>query len=272
MPCWRPTCGGAAVAEPTRYVLTDAEFDVVWERLGLGATPAALRLPSPGRTRAERLRIAADGLRGLRARGLAGPVGPDPGLVRLLGLLARPEHQLELRGWFGHPLRAVAAERDGEGVLGVHADGTVTVSAAGSPAHAAVSALPRRRPGPGPAVGVPTAVLRRVLGPVPTGRPDADPAGPFPGAVPGEQEARLRGMLHGPAHRAQVCAVRHDRWGSPHRSPGHVAVVDTAAGRYRLTRDAAGGTEWATLAPVDDRRLRPLLAGLLEVSPDPSAA
>lgn len=269
------------MAEPLRYVLTDAEFDVVWERLGLGATPAALRIPSPGRTRAERLRIAADGLRGLRARGLAGPSGPDPGLVRLLGLLARPRLQLEVRGWFGHPLRAVAAERDGEGAVAVHADRTIAVSAAGSPAHAAVSALPRRRPGPGPAVVVPAALLERVLDAGRTGgalRPGV-PAGPEPGAATGtgdplgEPEARLRRMLHGPPHRAQVCAVRYDRWGSPHRPSGQVAVVDGAAGRYRLTRDdPTGGPGWVTLAPVDDRRLRPLLAGLLELSPGPSAA
>lgn len=263
--------------ERIRYVLTDSEFDVVWERLGLGATPAALRLPSPGRTRAERLRIAADGLHGLRARGLAGPSGPDPALVRLLGLLAGPRHQLEVRGWFGHPMRAVAADRDGDGVLAVHTDGTVTVSAAGSPAHAAVTALPPRRPGPGPAVRVPTAVLERVLGAVPTGtRRGPGPAGHRPPEVlgddpgRGEQESLLRAMLAGPAHRAQVCAVHHDRWGSPHRPAGHVAVVDTPGGRYRLTREPTAGVEWATLAPVDDRRLRPLLAGLLEPAPDPT--
>ncbi|MFP5069647.1 ESX secretion-associated protein EspG [Pseudonocardia nantongensis] len=268
------------MAEPIRYVLTDAEFDVVWDRLMLGATPAALRLPSPGRTRAERLRIAADGLHGLRARGLAGPSGPDPGLVRLLGLLARPHHQLEVRGWFGHPLRAVGADRDGEGALAVHADRTVTVSSAGSPAHAAVSALPHRRPGPGPALVVPTVLLERVLAPGRTGGAlrAGDPAGAGPAAAPAAgdplvgPEARLRGMLHGPAHRAQVCAVRYDRWGNPHRPSGQVTVVDSAAGRYRLTRDACRDTGWATLAPVDDRRLRPLLAGLLELSPGPSAA
>lgn len=262
-----------AVAERGRYVLTDAEFDVVWERLGLGATPVALRLPSPGRTRAERQRIAAQGIRGLRARGLAGPAGPDPALVRLLDLLARPEHQLEVRGWFGHPLRAVAAERDGDGVLAVHVDGTVAVSAAGSPAHAVVGALPVLHPGPGPAVRVPTRVLERVLAADPQlARRELIAPGPVdhrPIGNAAAPEDRLPAMLHGPAHRAQVCAVRHDRWGSPQRLPGHVTVVDTAGGRYRLSREATAGVEWATLAPVDDRRLRPLLAGLFDPEPDP---
>lgn len=312
-PCCDPSGGGAAVPEPHhpgpistgpintrpigtgpigtgpggtgaggtgagRYVLTPAEFDVVWDRLGLGATPAALRLPSPGRTRAERLRIVADGLHGLRCRGLAGPSGPDPALVRLLGLLGRPHHQLEVRGWFGHPVRAVAADSDGDGVLAVHAGGTVTVSGAGSPAHAAVTALPARRPGPGPALRVPTAALavvlddadptgdRRVRGPATRRSPELIGDDPRPGGG----ETRLQAVLSGPAHRAQICAVHHDRWGSPHRPAGHVAVLDTAGGRYRLTREVTAGVEWATLAPVDDRRLRPLLAALL--SPDRSAA
>lgn len=238
---------------PARFVLSGVEFDVVWAYLGLGATPAALRLSSPGRTRAERQRITATGQAGLRRRGLADPAGAAPGLVHLLGLLARPVRQLEVRGWFGAPLRAVAGERDDDGVLAVHTGGTVTVTAAGAPAHAAVSVLPPLPAGPGPALGLPSAVLAAVLD-------DTAPARP-----PGDDAAdRLAALLHGPAHRAQVCAVRYDRWGSPSRLPGHVAVVDTPHGRYRLTRETGphGGPEWATLAPADQRSLPPLLAGL----------
>lgn len=245
------------------FVLTGAEFDVVWEHLGLGPTPVALRLPSPGRTREERRRVVAAGVGGLRARGLAGSAGPDPALVRLLALLARPDRHLEVRGRFDDgPLRAVAAERDGDGVLAVHTGGAVTVTAAGSPAHAAVSALPRRAPGPGPAVALPTAELARLL--------DAD-VHTDPG-TDGEQRARLAPLLAGPAHRAQICAVRHDRWGSPSRLPGHVAVVDTPRGRYRLTRGtgAHGGSEWSTLAPAGDGELRDRFAELF--SPGRSAA
>lgn len=266
-----PRPGGGAVAEPAPwipsvpFVLTGTEFDVVWEHLGLGATPVALRLPSPGRTREERRRVVAAGVAGLRARGLAGPAGPDPALVRLLTLLARPDRHLEVRGRFDDgPLRAVAAERDGDGVLAVHTGTAVTVTAAGSPAFAAVSALPRRAPGPGPAVTLPTAELARVL--------DGD-ARTDPGAAgDDEQRARLASLLAGPAHRAQICAVRHDHWGSPARLPGHVAVVDTPRGRYRLTRGtgAHGGPEWSTLAPAGDGELRDRFAELF--SPGRSAA
>ena len=76
-------------------------------------------------------------------------------------------------------------------------------------------------------------------------------------------------MLRGPAHRAQVAAVVHDRWGSPHRPVRHVTVLDTPSGRYRLTRSTAGdGAEWSTLAPVDSRLLHALLTELLDSARD----
>ena len=65
-------------AEPSRLVLGETEFDVLWDELRLGPTPVVLRLPSPGRTRAERARIVAAGRGGLRRRGLADVTGPAP--------------------------------------------------------------------------------------------------------------------------------------------------------------------------------------------------
>ena len=65
----------------------------------------------------------------------------------------------------------------------------------------------------------------------------------------------------------------YDRWGSPHRPAGHLTVLDTPDGRYRLTRTTAGdGTEWSTLAPVDDRGLHALLSGLLDDAAEPAGA
>ncbi|MEV1291311.1 ESX secretion-associated protein EspG [Pseudonocardia sp. NPDC049635] len=247
----------AEQSRPHRFVLTAAEFDVVWEQLGLGTTPVALWVASPGRSTDERIRGVTAVLSALRGRGLAGARGLAPGLVHLLTLLARPERQLEVRARFGSPLRAVTAENDDGGVVAVHSGGSVTIAAAGPPAHAAVSVLPPAPPGPGPATGIPTAELARLLGADGGTRPgrDVTPTGPV---------TRLESVLRGPARYAQVCAVRFDRWGNPDRPPGHVTVVDTARGRYRLTRDTepAAGPEWVTLAPVSARALRALLDGL----------
>lgn len=259
-----------------RHVLTDVEFDVLWDELRLGPTPVVLRLPSPGRTRAERHRIAADGLAGLRGRGLAGPDGPDPELVRLLGLLAAPRRHLELRAWLGHPVRASAAERDGDGVLAVHSDRTVVLGACGSPALAIAGALPPHPAGRGRAVTLPTAVLAEALavnGRCDEGGDEAsgegpDVAGTLTGLGIGPRDAAtVAAVLRGPARRGQVSAVVHDRWGSPHRPLRHLTLIDAPDGRYRLTRSTADdGREWSTLAPVDARRLHALLGDLLDAA------
>ncbi|WP_214408180.1 ESX secretion-associated protein EspG, partial [Pseudonocardia lacus] len=161
------------VAEPSdeRHVLTAAEFDVLWERLGLGPTPVVLRLDSPGRTRAERREIEAAGWQALRSRGLAGPTGAHPELTRLLRLLARPSVALELRGWWGRSVRAVAAGEPDSGVLAVRQDGSLTLRACGSLPTALLGVLPSAPAGPGLATTLPTSVLSAALGAAPGGPP-----------------------------------------------------------------------------------------------------
>lgn len=254
-------------AERSRLLLTEAEFDVLWEELRLGPTPVVLRLPSPGRTRAERARIVAAGRDGLRRRGLADVAGPAPEPARLLGLLAAPRRGLELRAWFGRPVRALATERDGDGALAVRRDGHVELIASGTPAHAVATTLPVRPAGRGRALSLPTGVLAGILAAT-DGR--AVPDGVITGSdasdgVSPDDAALLAHLLGGQGGRAQVAAVVHDRWGSPHRPAGPLTVLDTPHGRYRLTRTPAGdGTEWSTLAPVDGRGLHDLLSGLLD--------
>ncbi|TCK20476.1 ESX secretion-associated protein EspG [Pseudonocardia endophytica] len=254
-------------ATPVHHVLTEAEFDVLWDELRLGPTPVVLRLPSPGRTRAERARIVAAGRDGLRRRGLADLTGPAPGPARLLGLLAAPRRQLELRGWFGRPVRALAAERDGDGALAVRRDGRVELHAAGTPAYAVRTTMPDRAAGRGRAVSLPTDVLADVVATT-DGRPAPDGVVTGPSTrdtLSPEDTALVARLVGGSGGRAQVAAVVHDRWGSPHRPLSHLTVLDTPVGRYRLTRSVAGdGTDWSTLAPVDDRGLHALLTDLLD--------
>lgn len=137
-----------ALPAGNRSVLTVAEFDLLWMRLGLGAQPVALRLPSPGRADGERLEAHTAGWTALRVRGLAGPAGPDPELVRLLRLLARPWRQLELRGQWGRPMRAVAVEVPGACVLAVRQDATVALHGCGPLPDALAAVLPPTRAGP----------------------------------------------------------------------------------------------------------------------------
>jgi hypothetical protein len=241
-------------------VVTAVEFDVLWERLGLGPTPVVLRLESPGRTHTERREVQAAGWQALRERGLAGPSGPDPELTRLMHLLARPAEQLELRGWWGRSVRAVAAGRPGTGVLAVRQDATVTLGPCGSLPSGVLGVLPRARPGPGRASTVPTAVLAAAMAAPGTGLR----AELVERDVPASEARLLATMLGGTERRAQIVALAADRWGVLRRSGGVLGVLDGPRGRYLLTRTVGeDGAEWTTVAPTDDRRLRHRVAELL---------
>jgi len=274
-----------AEAPDERHVLTAAEFDVLWERLGLGPTPVVLRLDSPGRTRAERREIEAAGWQALRRRGLAGPTGAHPELTRLLGLLARPAVALELRGWWGRSVRAVAAGEPDSGVLAVRQDGSLTVRACASLPSALLRVLPSAPAGPGRATTLPTSVLAAALGAAPGGPAPGPARGTSPLAAVGGLRAALVGhgvaaaeagllarMIGGTEKRAQLVALTGDRWGGTTRAGGVLGVLDGAQGRYLLTRcTGADGVEWTTVAPTDDRRLRHRLGELLTGATAPTS-
>lgn len=253
----------SALGEPSaRRVVTAVEFDVLWERLGLGATPVALRLPSPGRSLDERREVVAAGWQALRERGLAGPEGPDPELARLMRLLARPAGQLELRATWGHSVRVVAAGSPGSGALAVRQDATVTLGACGSLPAALLGVLPPAPPGPGRSATVPTEVLAAALNPSGVGLRRALLA--QEGIHPGDAELVGR-MLATMVGRAQIVALAADRWGVARRCGGVVSVLDGARGRYLMTR-AVGhdAVEWTTITPADRRMLHHQVAALLD--------
>ncbi|HEY2203503.1 MAG TPA: ESX secretion-associated protein EspG [Pseudonocardia sp.] len=245
---------------PGRRVLTAVEFDVLWEWLGLGATPVVLRLDSPGRTHTERRAIVASGWHGLRERGLADVTGPDPEIVRLMHLLAAPRGQLELRMRLGRELRVVAATRAGVTTLAVRQDATVTLSAAPGPVSAIVRSLPAAPAGPGFAVTVPSEALEASIG-----SPGVAVAeGLRRRGVPAEDAEQVESMVSAVRGRGQLSVLAADQWGVLHRLRRVLGVLDTARGRYLMQRDtAADGVEWTTLCPVDVPRTRHRLDRLL---------
>lgn len=227
---------------------TPVEIDVVWEHLGLGPTPVVLRLPSPGRTARERLTVTADAWRALRERGLAGPHGADPELVRLLRLLAQPGPRLELRGGWDHVVRAVAVD---SGVLAVSRGESVTVAPCGSLPSTVLGLLPSVGPGSGFACTVPTSVLAGALS-APVVR-----SALIARDVPAADAGVLARMLDGVGGRAQITA-------GGRRPEDVVTVLDGPSGRCMLTRLVGpDGVEWTTVAPADARTLRHRVAGLV---------
>jgi hypothetical protein len=243
--------GRAADRPPERRVLTAVELDVLWEWLGIGPTPVVLRLSSPGRTHDERRRIVAGGWRALRERGLADLNGPDPGIVRLLHLLATPTEQVELRMRLDRELRVLAVRRGPAGALAVRQDETVTLSPTSDPVAAVVGALPGAPAGPGGSVTVPSLDLDQA-----TGRGTAVAEALTARGVPEDDAVRLDTALRAATGRGQVSVLATDPWGVLRRHRRVLGLLDTDRGRYVMhRRPAADGVEWTTLAPVDQLRL-----------------
>ncbi|MGQ0479993.1 MAG: ESX secretion-associated protein EspG [Pseudonocardia sp.] len=239
---------------PGRRVLTAVEFDVLWEWLGLGATPVVLRLHSPGRTHDERRRIIASGWQGLRDRGLADLAGPDPELVRLMHLLASPTRQLELRMRMGRDLRVLAAGRSTATALAVRRDETVALSGVADPVAAVLGVLPAEPAGPGGSVTVPSVELEAATGR--SGRPRPVTAALIRAGVPEADAVLLDGVLRAETRRGQLGVLAADRWGVLHRHRRVLGLLDTPTGRYLMYRATAGdGSDWTTLAPADLPRL-----------------
>lgn len=99
--------------------LSATELEVCWKELPLDELPVVLDVPVRGSTEAERRRIVAATLDGLRARRLIGPRGVDPDLAAMLGTLAR--HRWATEAWLllDRPVRALAACLGEAGALAV---------------------------------------------------------------------------------------------------------------------------------------------------------
>ena len=142
-------------------VLSVDEFDVAWELLDLGDTPAVLELRRSGRTYPERDRIVADAIETLRARGLVRGAGPAPALAADLTTLARAATVRDLVVTAPVRFAALAATGDRSCVLAVRMDARVALARIPPERAAAeiVELVGPVHPGPGPAVRIPARVL-----------------------------------------------------------------------------------------------------------------
>jgi hypothetical protein len=142
-------------------VLTVDEFDVAWELLDLGDTPAALEIRRSGRTYPERDRIVADAVGTLRERGLARGSAPVPALAADLTTLAGAATVRDLVVSAPVRIAAVAATEGPTCVLAVRLDDRVALAgiAPGRASAELVGLVGAVHPGPGPAVRIPAGVL-----------------------------------------------------------------------------------------------------------------
>jgi hypothetical protein len=255
--------GEPAVTEP--FTISALEFDVLWEHYALDAMPLVLRVPSPGRTDAERGRFVRQAWDGLQRRGLGRQVDLDPRLARLLFLLRRPEREIDGRLWVGRPLRLFVAAIGDEAVMATMSGNELTLrpaDATGLPRHA-LSVLPPAPAGPGQSITLRTADFEAAAG-------EATDQTRF------EAELRTRGVRSSDAtelaemigdviNQGQFGSAVRDRWGRRHRADRVVSFFDTKDGRYLQIRRESEGTEpWTTISPADGRRMLQHLTELHE--------
>lgn len=256
---------GAPPLETTELHLDAAEYTTLWRRVVGGDKPLILASLDHGRTHAERDAIDAAAWRRLREAGhLDGRDAPVPGLVDVLGILACPDVEIDVREWTtGEPRGTLAAARGGLGVTACLDDGGGLRVA---PAHAAdlAGALLARIPDVAPLPGIPVTLPLTALQGEPGGGAAARDARLRRAGVPRPARERISSMwAEPPRRRLQFGVARRDRLGRRRRGPVVLNVVDTARGRV-LVRPV--GRE-LLIRPVDRSWLRRELLALLVAVP-----
>jgi hypothetical protein len=242
------------VSLPSTVVLSELEFDVLWESQRFPRRHVVLDVPSPGATRAERDRLVKQVWAGLAERGLAHGERPVAELADQLALLAYPRRSVDAWIWTDRPIRALSAAGNGEAVLAVVDTGEVWLIPARDSAFvpAAVSVAGDVPAGPGVSVSTPLAGLR-----------EADlAAGGDPAGLVTELRERgvnlnrahnLAQMLGGMRVRGQFGAEVTLRDQRVVRANRVVAFHDTPRGRYLyLVRPSADGHDWVTVTPANN--------------------
>lgn len=258
-----PWLGESRTDEPV--IITALEFDVLWEHLALDAMPLVLRVPSPGRTDAERAKFVSHAWDGLARRGLGRPVDLDPRLARLLSLLRRPDREIDGRLWVGHHLRLFAAASGDDGVLATLVGSQLTLrpaDASGLPRYA-LSVLPEAPGGVGQSITLRTADFEAAAREATDQQRFAE-ALRTRGVRPSDAE-QLAEMIGDVVNQGQFGSAVRDKWGRRVRADRVISFFDTDDGRYlQVRRETDGGDAWTTISPADGRRMLQHLTTLHE--------
>lgn len=248
--------GLIGAGEPEPITLSELEFDVLWEHLGLPEMPVVIGVPSPGRTTTERKQLVEQAWAGVAARGLGRQVDLDPSLVRHLRILARPDVEVDARTWIGSEVRTLAAAGAGAGVHVAYTEGTLTfrqVEADGLPS-VVLGGLPERKAGPGHSVTLRSADFEAAA--FAEGTRETFAAALVDRGMREADAQTLVTMVSEVAGQGQIGAAARDAYGRRYRADRVVSFFETADGRYvQIRRSADGAPPWTTIAPVDRRRM-----------------
>jgi hypothetical protein len=243
--------------QPRPITVSALEFDVLWQHFGLEDMPLAVKVPSPGATFQERARLEQHAWTEIERRGLGRQVDPHPAIEQALGILARPDREVDGRTWLGRSVRFLAASRGEEAVLAILAEEYLTMHtiAATSLPSVAIGVLAPVPAGPGHSVSLRSDDFETA----------ANNAG---GTKQGFEQAlrnrgireddvtALAGMINDVVATGNFGAAARDKWGKRHRAERVVAFFDTEEGRYvQVRRPSPDGSVWTTISPTDNRRL-----------------
>ena len=260
--------------------LTPAQYDLVWDDLGLGEQPYPIAVRSHGRTMQERTLIRNRIYGELTARRLAEGPRPQPSLADALALLAGAATSVDMI-WL--PERdatrmrnalAVAAGDHGL-VAELAGDGLRLRAVRGSGVVAALlSLLPAVPAAPGRSITLPTDALAPGAAQTQNARPAVprqgsvyQPEPPSAGTTTGQQVRSLEALFAKPRLRGgQIVANVRDRNGRRRRSRP-LEWFDTEDGRCMAQTGAgADGRQHLLVAPADNariaRRVHDMLAAL----------
>jgi hypothetical protein len=266
----------------TGIQMTPVEFDVCWEALGLGESPIAFELPSPGRTGAERAAVRSEAFGALRRRGLAdagrspypSSSTPAPAVAGVLRLLATADHTVDVRHLdAGRTVVGLGAVRGPDGVVVLHRGPRLELARMdGARVVPALVGIVAPEPaGVGRPVTLPVAVLDAALAGRPrTGSAFADEL--VRQGVASVDAAAAAHMSRGVLARGQfgVTGRRPGLTGPPgsvppgatgRRGPWVIGYHRAANGWFVQLRRAGA----VTLAPLDTARLRARVAELIGV-------
>jgi hypothetical protein len=241
------------------FVLSAAEFDLVWAELGLGKIPYPLEVPSLGATTRERAELTAEAFRSLARRGLATDRDLDPRLAHLLRLLVDHDTSVDVIGHRDQPIRALAAVARRSGALAelVGDELRLTEIRPTALALSAVGVLPPGEAGLQRAISVPAEALSKAL--------EEDDDDPFGGDVD-EDVALVKAGLS-PQDAATVLELANNRRAGgqfgvsrgTRRSTTLVTWFDTHQGRYLMVSQGA----WLSITPADNKKIEHRLADVV---------
>lgn len=243
--------------ETEPITLSALEFDVLWEHLRLGALPLVVKVPSPGKTFEERAALEEQAWAALEARGLGRSVEVHPEIEELLGLLARPDREVDARAYVGRNVRLLAAATGDSAAVAELSVGSVTLrraSATGLPA-AALSVLPARPAGPGQSVTLRTEDFESAANEAGGSREGFGKALLAKG-LRSDDATALAEMIKDVVAMGNFGAAARDKLVRRRRADRVVSFFDTEDGRYvQVRRPAPDGSLWTTISPADLRRL-----------------